>query len=95
MAIDSNLQQQKLEELREQLSRVNALFDEQKKALGVTDEELEKLAESPLPPALQAMMSEAAESAKTAGRQAASELKSEIEPAKPRAGGMRRRGLAI
>lgn len=95
MAIDPSVQQQKLEELREQLSRVNALFDEQKKALGVTDEELEKLADSPMPPAVQTMMAEAAESAKAAGRQAASGLKSEIEPAKPRAMGLRRRGLAI
>jgi archaellum component FlaC len=95
MAIDPSLQQQKLEELRDQLSRVNALFEEQKKALGVTDEDLEKLTDSPMPPALQSMMAEAAESAKTAGRQAASGLKSEIEPAKPHAMGMRRRGLSI
>lgn len=96
MAIDTARQQQQLEDLRDQLSRINALFEEQKKALGVTDAELEELAREPMTPEMQSMMEKAVNDAKAAGRQAASTLQEPQGTTQaPAASARRRRGLVI
>lgn len=87
-------QAQKLNELKDQLSRANAFFEAQKKALNLTDEDIRAAAEQPVPPALQALIDEAKEQAKRAGQSAAAQIQSEsVTRSAPRAG--RRRGLAI
>ena len=96
MAIDTARQQQQLEDLRDQLSRIHALFEEQKKALGVTDEELAEIARQPMTPEMQSMMEKAVSDAKAAGRQAASSLQEpQSTSLAPAASARRRRGLVI
>ncbi len=93
MAQDLVQQQRKIQELREQLDRVNSIFEEQKKALNVTDAELKEAAKEPVPRELEEQMAQASREAAAAGRQAAAELSSE-KTSSTRAA-PRRRGLAI
>ena len=80
--------------MREQLDRINALFEEQKKALGLSDEDLKAAAQEKAEPRLEAMMADAVREAKKAGRQAAASQQEQSATSAPKAG-MRRRGLAI
>ena len=89
-------QQRQIEDLREQLSRANALFEAQKKQLGITDADIEQARSEKLTPVLEALMEQSARQAKRAGEEAAARLRSESEPAQPAAfSGRRRRGIAI
>ena len=89
-------QQRQLDNLREQLSRANALFEAQKKQLGITDADIEQVKKEKLSPVLEALMEQSAREAKRAGEAAAASLKAETAPSQPSGfSGRRRRGLSI
>ena len=65
---DFQAQQTRLSELKDELSRLNAEFEAQKKALGVTDAELaEEVDPATLPPEVRQALAEAEEQARRAG----------------------------
>lgn len=93
--IDIAKQQETLSRLRDELSRLNAAFEEQKKAAGITDEEV-TVDPSEMTPALEAALAEAQEKARSAGRSAVASLNAETASTSDAAPRRARRGaLAI
>jgi peptidoglycan hydrolase CwlO-like protein len=64
---DFDAQQQQLQVLEDELSRLNTQYDAQLKAMGVTENDLKTTLDAELPPELQKMMSEAQDKAKREG----------------------------
>ena len=84
-------QNEQVTRLSQELSRLNELFDAQKKAMGVTDADLEK-GLGDVPPAVAAAMEEAKLRAERAGREAAASLRAATEPEASRPASRGRRG---
>lgn len=64
---DLHAQEQQLQILQEELSRLNTQFDAQLKGLGISEDDLLAAQDTELPPELQKMMSEAQDRAKREG----------------------------
>ena len=75
--IDIEKQNETLSRLRDELSRLNQKFDEQKKALGLREDEEVAVNEATVPPQIAEAMRAAREAAEKAGRNAAAALSSE------------------
>ena len=89
---DLHAQEQQIQILKEELSRLNTQFDAQLKGLGISDKDLLATLDSELPPELQKMMSEAQDKAKREGSaRAAQGAPAPVTGAK--APGARRRGV--
>ena len=95
--IDIEKQQAQIARLAEELDRLNARFEETKKAAGIkSDAELE-IKESDITPELAAAMAEAKEKAEAAGRSAVAAAEAEAADAAPKAPRRcaRRGGIAV
>jgi septal ring factor EnvC (AmiA/AmiB activator) len=64
---DLHAQEQQIQILKEELSRLNTQFDAQLKGLGISEDDLLAALDTELPPELQKMMSEAQDKAKREG----------------------------
>ncbi|MDY0273956.1 MAG: hypothetical protein RBR42_00765 [Desulfomicrobium sp.] len=64
---DFQTQQEQLHMLQDELSRLDALFDTQKKALGLTENDLDALLQEDIPADVQQFMAQAQDKAKREG----------------------------
>jgi molecular chaperone DnaK (HSP70) len=89
---DLEIQQAKIDQIKNEFDRLESLFDESLKSLGLTEEELKKVDENPSSPELRNLLKEAEAAAKKAGEDRAQALKNELSaPTTPPS----RRGGAI
>ena len=72
---DLKNQKQEITRLADELSRLNSVFAEQKKALGLSEEEKVTLNEAEITPELEKAMAEATERAKREGEARAAQAK--------------------
>lgn len=87
---DLRNQKQEITRLADELSRLNSVFAEQKKALGLSEEEKVTLNEAEITPELEKAMAEATERAKREGEARAAQAKLAAGPSTT--GGRSRRG---
>ncbi|WP_077072496.1 hypothetical protein [Mailhella massiliensis] len=87
---DLKNQKQEITRLADELSRLNSVFAEQKKALGLAEEEKVTLNEAEITPELEKAMAEATERAKREGEARAAQAKLAAGPSTT--GGRSRRG---
>lgn len=87
---DLRNQKQEIIRLADELSRLNSVFAEQKKALGLSEEEKVPLNEADITPELEKAMAEATERAKREGEARAAQAKLAAGPSTT--GGRSRRG---
>lgn len=80
-AIDLSKQKAQLEQLRDELGRLNQKLDEQKKALGLNPEDEVTFDPAEMTPELEKAMQAAREEAERAGRNAAATTKADQAPA--------------
>lgn len=80
-AIDLSKQKAQLEQLRDELGRLNQKLDEQKKALGLNPEDEVTVNPAEMTPELKKAMQAAREEAERAGRNAAATAKADQAPA--------------
>ncbi|WP_294446102.1 hypothetical protein [uncultured Mailhella sp.] len=87
---DLKNQKEEIARLADELSRLNSVFAEQKKALGIPETETVTVAESEVTPELRNAMADATERAKREGEARASQAKLSAGPSST--GGRSRRG---
>lgn len=92
--IDIAKQTETISRLRSELARLNRQFDESKKALGLSDEEL-RVEEKDLPADVRQAMQAAKDAAEKAARNAVASLNAEATPASSVSSARLRRGMAI
>ena len=80
-AIDLSKQKAQLEQLRDELGRLNQKLDEQKKALGLNPEDEVTVDPAEMTPELEKAMQAAREEAERVGRNAATTAKADQAPA--------------
>ena len=86
-------QQDKLKDLADELSRLNAEFEKQKKVTGATDQELAQVDLDHLPQTLKEQMASAREQAARAGEARAAQAQAPDQPAGGKRPGSGRRGI--
>ena len=89
---DLKNQKQEITRLADELSRLNSVFAEQKKALGLSAEEKVTLNESEITPELEKAMADATERAKREGEARAAQAKLASGSGSASTGGRGRRG---
>ena len=89
---DLKNQKQEITRLADELSRLNSVFAEQKKALGLSAEEKVTLNESEITPELEKAMADATERAKREGEARAAQAKLASGSGSSSTGGRGRRG---
>lgn len=89
---DLKKQKQEISRLADELSRLNSVFAEQKKALGLSEEEKVTVADSEITPELERAMAEATERAKREGEARAAQAKLASGSGNSATGGRTRRG---
>lgn len=89
---DLEAQEQQLQNLQEELSRLNSQFDSQMKTLGLTEEELKAALEGEIPAEVEKLMAEAQDKAKREGASRAAQSTPTSASSGGRAPGAGRRG---
>jgi hypothetical protein len=84
-------QESKLAELKEELSRLNSVFDAQLKASGLTEATLKELSLDSVPPEVKKMLDKASDEAQRAGQARAEQTRQAT--ARPATGPSRRRDV--
>jgi peptidoglycan hydrolase CwlO-like protein len=86
-------QQKMIEELKDELSRLNSVFDARMKDAGLTPADLEGLSLENAPPEVKQMLAQAREAAKRAGEARAAQTPQPASSAPAGAGPSRRRNV--